>query len=94
MAADVEVLTGVSNLYLPTSNGYLRDSTEIVFNDDAAYADRIKNLQQEFLVNLAECQLTASSDTDHRKLVGLLPVRIRPLMLTSIVEEVDIDIFK
>ena len=79
-----DTLARVPTLYLPTKIGHLFRSTEIVFVDDASYADRIRNLGRPFLVDLAECWLTGDSQEDT---VKLLPARLRPLMLSSVVRE-------
>lgn len=80
-----DALNRVHTVYLPTKIGHLFRSTDIVFNDNAAYADRIRNLGRPFLVDLNECWLTAEN---HEDTVKLLPPRHRPLMLSAIVQEV------
>jgi len=80
-----DVLARVHVLYLPTKIGHLFRSTEIVFIDDPNYADRIRNLGRPFLVDLSECWLTGENSEDT---VKLLPQRLRPLMLSSVVQEI------
>ena len=82
-----DALTRVSTLYLPTKIGHLFRSTEIVFVDDAGYADRIHNLGRPFLVDLSECWLTTGGGESHVDTVKLLPQRLRPLMLSAVVSE-------
>ena len=79
-----DALARLNTLYLPTKIGHLFRSTEIVFIDNASYADRIRNLGRPFLVDLSECWLTGES---HEDTVKLLPQRLRPLMLSAVVQE-------
>lgn len=79
-----DTLARVHTLYLPTRIGHLFRSTEIVFVDDTNYADRIRYLGRPFLVDLNECWLTAEN---HEDTVKLLPQRLRPLMLSAVVQE-------
>ena len=72
-------------LYLPSTNSRLVESTELVFNNDQSYAERIKNFEKPFLVDLAECKL---NNINHEELIKLLPKRLRPAMLTSLVTEI------
>jgi sacsin len=75
----------IHTLYLPTKIGHLFRSTDIIFNDEAGYSDRIRYLGRPFLVDLNECWLAAEN---HEDTVKLLPQRLRPAMLSSIVQEV------
>jgi len=79
-----DALSRVQTLYLPTKIGHLFRSIDVVFIDDANYADRIRNLGRPFLVDLSECWLTAES---HKDTVKLLPQRLRPVMLSAVVRE-------
>ena len=79
-----DALARVHTLYLPTKIGHLFRSTDIVFIDDANYAERIRNLGRPFLVDLSECWLTGEN---HEDTVKLLPQRLRPAMLSSVVQE-------
>jgi len=79
-----DALARVHTLYLPTKIGHLFRSTEIVFIDDANYSDRIRNLGRPFLVDLTECWLSAEN---HEDTVKLLPQRLRPVMLSAVVQE-------
>jgi len=80
-----DALARVQTLYLPTRIGHLFRSMDIVFVDDAGYADRIRNLGRPFLVDLSECWLTGGEN--HVDTVKLLPQRLRPLMLSAVVQE-------
>ena len=59
-------------------------STDLVYNNDPTYTDRIHNFDRPFLVDLLECKVTASNYED---VVALLPVDLRPALLTSLVRE-------
>ena len=72
-------------LFLPSTSGRLVQSTELVFNDEPSYTDRIKKFDKPFLVDLSECKLKARNYED---LVKLLPNNLRPIMLTTLVKEV------
>lgn len=77
-------------LYLPTSGGRLVPSTEIVFNDDPlTYAKRIRALDRSFLISLSECGM-GGEPSEWGRLMELLPARLRPLLLSSIVNEVSL----
>lgn len=77
-------LVHVHNLFLPTKLGHLFKSTDIIFNDEPAYTDRIASLRRPFLVDLSECRLTAAN---YEEVVRLLPHRLRPAMLSAVVQE-------
>ena len=72
-------------LFLPSTTGHLISSTDLVFNNDPTYTDRIKHFTQPFLVDLAECYLSVANFED---LIKLLPPKLQPSMLTDLVQEV------
>jgi len=80
-----DAMAHVHTLYLPTKIGHLFKSTDIVFNDDPSYADRIKHISKPFLVDLSECKIIS---VNYEDVVKLLPNRLRPAMLTFVVQEV------
>ncbi len=72
-------------LFLPSTSGRLVQSTDLVFNNDPTYTDRITNFDKPFLVNLSECKLKAS---DFEDFINLLPGQLQPIRLTALVQEV------
>ena len=72
-------------LYLPSAGGCMIRSSELIFNNDPTYTDRIRHFPRPFLFDLAECKLHAINYED---MVRLLPERIQPVMLTTLVHEV------
>jgi len=80
-----DAMAHVHALYLPAKNGHMYKSTELIFNDEQSYTDRIKQFTKPFLFDLSECKLVA---IDYEDIVRLLPHRLRPIMLTSVVHEV------
>ena len=89
---DVDPLSKLHWLYLPTVSGYMHRSTSMFFNDDQP-SSIIFRLQRSsdkkvagrpFLVDLSECRL--SSD-DHADLISLLPKRLQPIFLSQALTE-------
>ena len=89
---DVDPLSKVQWLYLPTVSGYMHRSTSLFFNDDQP-SSIILRLQKSndknivgkpFLVDLSECRL---SSEEHVDLITLLPKRLQPIFLSRAVTE-------
>lgn len=71
-------------IYLPSRSGRLLSSHKLVFNDDPSFTDRIRDFDHQFLVDLAECNIHV---VNYEDLINLLPRKLRPQMLTSLVTE-------
>ena len=80
-----ELLNQFELLYLPTSTGYFEKSSDLIYNDEPSWTERIKKLSCPFLVNLSECGLQTKL---HLEMIKLLPSHLRPQMLSSVVSEV------
>lgn len=80
-----ELLDRLEHLYLPTSTGYFEKSSDMIYNDETSWTERIKKLSCPFLVNLSECGLQTKL---HLEMIKLLPIHLRPQMLSSVVSEV------
>lgn len=78
----------VSCLYLPTEDGRLVDSTQLVFNDMPAYYERVRDYKLKFVVDVRECGVRSRSADDA---LEALPSRLRPAMLSDIAHETLID---
>ena len=74
----------MKHLYLPSTNGVLIRSDELLFNNDPTYTYRIQDFDKQFLVDLVECQVSVANYED---LIKKLPIKLRPVMLTSLVKE-------
>ena len=72
-------------LYLPSMSSTLIPAKELVYNDDPSYTDRIRDFDRPFIIDLSECGL---SPIDYDDLIKLLPPRLQPAMLTTIVQEI------
>ena len=82
--SDHSIIQQVETLYLPTSSGFLVDSSSMVYVDEPLWKERIDHLNQQFLVNLNECKLDSEH---HLQMVNLLPQHLRPKMLSKILTE-------
>ena len=72
-------------LYLPSVSGRMYSATELVFNNDPTYTDRIKFFEKPFLVELSECMI--DREVNYEELIKLLPELLQPAMLTDLVQE-------
>ncbi|XP_068174425.1 sacsin [Antennarius striatus] len=73
--------------YLPSHDGRLAKSSGLVFDDAPHYKSRIQgNVGVQMLVELSQCYL-GKDYTFHTKLIMLLPQKLRPRLLSSILEE-------
>ncbi|ESN95266.1 hypothetical protein HELRODRAFT_193608 [Helobdella robusta] len=77
-------LVQIQDLYLPSEDGYLYHSQELIYNDEPAWTERVKNLNCPFLIDLTECKLSVDN---HVEMIKILPPHLSPKMLTSIVQE-------
>ncbi|XP_065450845.1 sacsin isoform X1 [Chrysemys picta bellii] len=74
-------------LYLPSQDGRLVKSSILVFDDAPHYKSRIQgNIGVQMLVDLSQCYL-GKDHGFHTKLVMLFPQKLRPRLLSSILEE-------
>ncbi|CAD5120191.1 DgyrCDS8765 [Dimorphilus gyrociliatus] len=71
-------------LYLPSSQGKLYKSNQLVFIDEMRLNERILYLDKETLMDLNECGLECGN---HEDLISYLPKHLRPVNLTEIVQE-------
>lgn len=71
-------------LYLPSSQGKLFKSNQLVFIDEIRLNERILYLDKETLMDLNECGLECGN---HEDLISYLPKHLRPVNLTEIVKE-------
>ena len=90
---------GLSSLYLPamcpfgssqgesTPRMVLRKAAEILFDDTRHYHKRIQNFDQLFLVDLETAEVRCNSSGNLKGLVMLLPIALRPQMLSCVLEE-------
>ncbi|XP_056139993.1 sacsin [Lampris incognitus] len=82
-------LEGLRDLtfYLPSHDGRLAKSNALVFDDAPHYKSRIQgNVGVQMLVDMSQCYL-GKDHAFHTKLIMLLPQKLRPRLLSSILEE-------
>ncbi|KAM4628232.1 sacsin isoform 2-T2 [Polymixia lowei] len=73
--------------YLPSHDGRLAKSNSLVFDDAPHYKSRIHgNVGVQMLVDMSQCYL-GKDHAFHTKLIMLLPQKLRPRLLSSILEE-------
>ncbi|KAJ7995472.1 hypothetical protein DPEC_G00244910 [Dallia pectoralis] len=73
--------------YLPSHDGRLAKSNSLVFDDAPHYKSRIQgNVGVQMLVDMSQCYL-GKDHSFHTKLIMLLPPKLRPRLLSSILEE-------
>ncbi|XP_028817389.1 sacsin isoform X2 [Denticeps clupeoides] len=73
--------------YLPSNDGRLAKSSTLVFDDAPHYKSRIHgNVGVQMLVDLSQCYL-GKDHAFHTKLIMLLPQKLRPQLLSGILEE-------
>lgn len=77
-------IKNVHKLYLPTKNGFLLESSTIIYNDEPSWIERIKHLKENFLINLDECKLDSEH---HLEMINLLPTNLKPKMLSKVISE-------
>nr|XP_023669533.1 sacsin isoform X1 [Paramormyrops kingsleyae]XP_023669534.1 sacsin isoform X1 [Paramormyrops kingsleyae] len=83
---DLESLRDLT-FYLPSHDGRLAKSTVLVFDDAPHYKSRIQgNVGVQMLVDMSQCYL-GKDHAFHTKLIMLLPQKLRPRLLSSILEE-------
>ncbi|XP_029111080.1 sacsin isoform X2 [Scleropages formosus] len=88
----VQVRKDLENLrdltfYLPSHDGRLAKSNGLVFDDAPHYKSRIQgNVGVQMLVDMSQCYL-GKDHAFHTKLIMLLPQKLRPRLLSSILEE-------
>ena len=75
-------------LYLPTEDGRLVDSEQLVFNDMPAYYERVRDYKLKFVIDVRECGVRSRNADDT---LEALPARLRPAMLSDILQETLID---
>lgn len=74
-------------LYLPSQDGRLVKSSILVFDDAPHYKSRIQgNIGVQMLVDLSQCYM-GKDHGFHTRIVMLLPQKLRPRLLSSILEE-------
>uniref|UniRef100_UPI00398E5476 sacsin isoform X2 n=1 Tax=Pristiophorus japonicus TaxID=55135 RepID=UPI00398E5476 len=75
-------------LYLPSHDGRLTKSNILVFDDAPHYKSRMQgNVGVLMLVDLSQCYL-GKDHSFHTKLIMLLPSKLRPRLLSGILEEI------
>ncbi|XP_020498509.2 sacsin [Labrus bergylta] len=73
--------------YMPSHDGRLAKSSSLVFDDAPHYKSRIHgNIGVQMLVDMSQCYL-GKDHSFHTKLIMLLPQKLRPRLLSSILEE-------
>ncbi|KAM9853357.1 sacsin isoform 1-T1 [Aulostomus maculatus] len=73
--------------YLPSHDGRLAKSSTLVYDDAPHYKSRIQgNVGVQMLVDMSQCYL-GKDHAFHTKLIMLLPQKLRPRLLSSILEE-------
>ncbi|XP_075999316.1 sacsin isoform X1 [Genypterus blacodes] len=73
--------------YLPSHDGRLAKSNSLVFDDAPHYKSRIQgNVGVQMLVDMSQCYL-GKDHAFHTKMIMLLPQKLRPRLLSSILEE-------
>ena len=89
----------LSSLYLPaiypfgstfedtTPQVVLTEAAALLFDDAPYYRDRIKNLNELFLLDLKRAKVRHNPPTIRKDLIMLLPTELRPQMLSCVVEE-------
>lgn len=83
---DLETLRDLT-FYLPSHDGRLAKSSSLVFDDAPHYKSRIQgNIGVQMLVDMDQCYL-GKDHAFHTKLIMLLPQKLRPRLLSSILEE-------
>lgn len=83
---DLENLRDLT-FYLPSHDGRLAKSNTLVFDDAPHYKSRIQgNVGVQMLVDMSQCYL-GKDHAFHTKLIMLLPQKLRPRLLSSILEE-------
>ena len=94
---------GLSSLYLPAMCPFgsgledtappvvLAKAPELLFDDAPHYHDRIRNFDHLFVVDLKRANVRCMSSTNYRDLIMLLPIGLRPQMLSCVVEEMFAD---
>ena len=83
---DLESLRDLT-FYLPSHDGRLAKSSSLVFDDAPHYKSRIQgNVGVQMLVDMSQCYL-GRDHAFHTKLIMLLPQKLRPRLLSSILEE-------
>uniref|UniRef100_A0A8C5P842 Sacsin molecular chaperone n=1 Tax=Leptobrachium leishanense TaxID=445787 RepID=A0A8C5P842_9ANUR len=74
-------------LYLPSQDGRLVKSSILVFDDAPHYKSRIQgNIGVQMLVDLSQCYM-GKDHGFHTRIMMLLPQKLRPRLLSSILEE-------
>ncbi|XP_062329723.1 sacsin isoform X1 [Osmerus eperlanus] len=82
-------LEGLRDLtfYLPSHDGRLAKSNSLVFDDAPHFKSRIQgNVGVQMLVDMSQCYL-GKDHSFHTKLIMLLPQKLRPRLLSGILEE-------
>ncbi|XP_056114734.1 sacsin isoform X1 [Rhinichthys klamathensis goyatoka] len=83
---DLENLRDLT-FYLPSHDGRLAKSNTLVFDDAPHFKSRIQgNVGVQMLVDMSQCYL-GKDHAFHTKLIMLLPQKLRPRLLSSILEE-------
>lgn len=83
---DFETIRDLS-LHLPSQDGRLVKSSILVFDDAPHYKSRIQgNIGVQMLVDLSQCYM-GKDHGFHTRLIMLLPQKLRPRLLSSILEE-------
>lgn len=83
---DLESLRDLT-FYLPSNDGRLAKSNSLVFDDAPHYKSRIQGIVGvQMLVDMSQCYL-GKDHAFHTKLIMLLPQKLRPRLLSSILEE-------
>ncbi|KAJ8400343.1 hypothetical protein AAFF_G00397260 [Aldrovandia affinis] len=83
---DLESLRDLT-FYLPSHDGRLAKSNTLVFDDAPHYKSRIQgNFGVQMLVDMSQCYL-GKDHAFHTKMIMLLPQKLRPRLLSSILEE-------
>ena len=91
----------ISSLYLPATCSYsacldnnngrlkvvLMKATELIFENTTLYRDRIKNFNASFVVGLERADVSCKNNANYEDLIMLLPSKVRPLMMSCVIEE-------
>ena len=82
--AVLNMLSSLTELFLPTKDGYLKPSNELVFHDYPGFERRAKDFPSDFVDISREGDLTADRLTF---LLGLLPTRLQAKTVHSLLRE-------
>lgn len=95
----------ISSLYLPATYSYsaclddskgrldvvLMRATELIFENTRLYRDRITSFSAPFVIDLDRAKVRCQGNANYEDLIMLLPIKVRPQMMSCVVEEKFLD---